>query len=173
MAISRSATLNGAHFNKPPINRIWATWQEHLNCVLFLSDVTFSLFSALSRSRCKRPHSVIQRPKIAQAFTFTAAVRLKEVVLRRFRIFTRSLHNALASAPPGCVFNHQRHTLANTVCQNTNTLLPRNSQHAETLKNILTHLHFSFSCFGNVLRLPLTIVVFLVLMFVLALQWWG
>ena len=39
-------------------------------------------------------------------------------------------------------------------------------------KNILTHLHFSFSCFGNVLRLPLTIVVFLVLMFVLALQWW-
>ena len=53
MAISRSATLNGAHFNKPPINRIWATWQEHLNCVLFLSDVLFSLFSALLRSRCK------------------------------------------------------------------------------------------------------------------------
>ena len=41
------------------------------------------------------------------------------------------------------------------------------------LKHWKTNLYIcTFSCFGNVLWLPLTIVVFLVLMFVVALQWW-
>ena len=62
-------------------------------------------FSAVSRSRCKGPHFVIQWPN---AFTFTAAVRLQ---VRRggggglqfLRSFTRSLHNTLASAPSQAV----------------------------------------------------------------------